>query len=159
MAAIALQDGKVVLKDGKASCACCGPMIISYSYTTDPSLGKGYDECPKVAPPCGGDETASCSNANVSGFLFSDEWNVIPEGKTPMAKIYAGAQFDNFGNIGSAISNNQGTDLCVLGETSLDVIDTAILDGNKMKIAFSATNAPHGGPYGIFNAVIEWYWE
>lgn len=160
MATIKLQYGNVVLKDGKISCECCSPkMIMFYSYNNDPKLGKGYSECPNVTPPCGNSETPSCSSANVSGFLFSDEWSFIPQGKNPKAKIYAGAQFDNFGNIGSAVSNNQGSNLCVLGTTSLDVIDTAILDGNKMKIAFSATNAPHGGPYGILNAVIEWYWE
>lgn len=161
MATIKLQNGNVILKDGRASCTCCDlePMIISYSYTTDPALGKGFDECPNVGFPCGGSENPSCSSANVSGFLFSDEWSFIPQNKTPKAKIYAGAQFDNFGNIGSAVSNDQGSNNCVLGTISSDVIDTAILDGNKTKIAFSVTNAQHGGPYGLFSAVIEWYWE
>ena len=141
------------------NCACCGPMIISYSYEDDPSLGKGFDECPLVAPPCGGDDVGSCSGATVSGFVFSDEWRSIPLGKTPKAKIYAGALFDNFGNIGSAVSDNQGSDDCVLGTIYSDVIDTAIIDGNKTKIAFSVTNAVHGGPYGLYAATIEWYWE
>jgi len=162
MATIALDAGRVVLKDGKASCTCCNPepMIIYYSLYDDPALGKGSAECPNVGEPCpSGDGTESCANENVSGFLFSDIWDFIPLGKTPKAKIYAGASFDNWGNIGSAVSDNQGTNDCVLGTTYSDVIDTAILDGNKMKIAFSATNAQHGGPYGIISAVIEWYWE
>jgi hypothetical protein len=45
MANIALQDGKVVLKDGKASCACCGecnfPPVCLEGY---PNSGWGGDE-------------------------------------------------------------------------------------------------------------------
>ena len=134
-------------------------MIMSYSYNSDPYLGRGYDDCPETGPPCGGSQNPSCSSANVSGFIFSDEWSYIPSDKSPKAKIYAGAEFDNFGNIGSAVSDNQGSNDCFLGRTYSDVIDDALLDGKRMKIAFSATNAQHGGPYGILNAVIEWYWE
>lgn len=162
MAAIALQDGKVVLKDGKASCACCGPMIIYYSYTTDPSLGKGYEECPNVSNPCGGAETPSCANLTIRGFVYSDPWSSIPIGKTAKAKIYAGARLDNWGNIGAAFSNNQGGSLgpCPVGFTESDVIDTAQVDPDgRMKLPFTATNSSAGGEYGIESAVIEWYWK
>lgn len=160
MANIALQGGKVILKDGKASCTCCEEsMIIYYNYTTHPDLWVGIDACPDVGTPCGPSETPSCSNAVLNGFIYSDPWPSIPLGKTPKAKIYAGAALDNWGNIGSAYSDNVGTNECVYGYTASDVIDTATLDGNKMKLPFSAINAQHGGPYGIFSAVIEWYWE
>lgn len=161
MATIALQNGKVILKDGKASCTCCDiePMIMSYSYADDPSLGKGSKECPIAGPPCTYQEPPSCANAVVSGFLFSDEWSYIPQNKTPKAKIYAGACMDNWGNIGSAYAGIPGNNACVVGYTEFDVIDTVVLDGKKMKIPFSVTNAPHGGPYGVCGAVIEWYWE
>ena len=160
MATIKLQNGKVITKEGKVSCSCCDPMIIFYSYETDPSLGKGFAECPNVGPPCGGSAQGSCSGAVISGFIYSDPWSSIPVGKTPKAKIYAGASMDNWGNIGTAFSNNQGTNNCVLGFTASDVIDTVQIDPDKrMKIPFSVTNAQHGGPHGVAGATIEWYWE
>jgi hypothetical protein len=161
MATIAIQGGKVITKEGKVSCSCCGPpMIIFYSYDIDPSLGKGWEDCPDAREPCGSAETGSCSGATISGFIYSDPWPSILIGKTPKAKIYAYACMDNWGNIGSAFSDNQGTDDCVLGYTYYDVIDTVEIDPDKrMKIPFSVTNAEHGGPYGICGATIEWYWE
>jgi len=161
MSTIKLQpSGAVVLKDGKVACACCGPMIISYSYEDDPSLGKGFDECPLVAPPCGMDAVASCSGATISGFLYSDVWPTIPAGKTAKAKVYGGAQFDNFGNIAGENSDNQGSDSCVLGYIYNDFEVTASVDIDKrMKIPFFVQNAVHGGPYGLYSATIEWYWQ
>jgi hypothetical protein len=163
MATIKLQpSGAVVIKDGKVSCGCCEPMIIFYSYDTDSSLGANYNQCPDVGKPCGGAEVASCAGLVVSGFLYSRQWPSIPVGRTPKAKIYAGARLDNWGNIGSAFSNNQGGSLgpCALGITEGDVVNTAQVDPDKrMKLPFSATNSPAGGPYGILAAVIEWYWE
>jgi hypothetical protein len=158
MATIKLQDGKVVLKDGKASCSCCEyqPMIIFYSYDTDPTLGAGYDQCPNVGQPCGPYPTGSCVGAVASGFIYSDEWPSIPVGKTPKAKIYAGACMDDSGNIGSATTSYSG---CDVKYTNTDVIDTAIMDGNRMKIPFNISNGPQGGPYGVCGATIEWYWE
>jgi len=163
MATIKLQNGKVVLKDGKASCECCDlePMIIFYSYNIDPSLGRGNEDCPTVGPPCGSGEP-SCAGLSISGFVYSYPWPFIPIGKTAKAKIYTGAQLDNWGNIGSAFSNNQGGSLgpCPVGVTQNDVIDTAQVDPDKrMKLPFSATNSSAGGEYGIEAAVIEWYWE
>lgn len=163
MATIKLQNGNVILKDGKVSCSCCDlePMIMSYSYNTDPSLGKTSEDCPNVGPPCQ-DGEPSCAGLVVSGFVYSDPWPFIPAEKTAKAKIYAGAQLDNWGDIGTAFSNNQGgsIDPCALGITEGDVVDTAQVDPDKrMKLPFSATNSPAGGPYGIQAAVIEWYWE
>ena len=166
MANIALQSGKVILKDGKVSCSCCvfEPMIIFYSYDTDPSLGKGYGECPNVGTPCFGDEPGSCIGAVASGFIYSDPWPSIPIGKTPKAKIYAGACIDDRGNIGSAVAGEP--DSCEVGITSEDVIDTAQVESDpenpekfRMKIPFQIFNNPQGGPYGVCGAVIEWYWE
>jgi hypothetical protein len=136
-------------------------MIMSYSYNTDPSLGKTSKDCPNVGPPCASGEP-SCAGLSISGFVYSDPWPFIPIGKTAKAKIYAGAQLDNWGNIGTAFSNNQGGSLnpCLVGYTGNDVIDTAQVDPDKrMKLTFSATNSSAGGGYGILNAVIEWYWE
>ena len=163
MATIKLQNGNVITKDGKVSCSCCDlePMIMSYSYNTDPSLGKGSEDCPNVGPPCR-DEEPSCAGLVVSGFVYSDPWPSIPTGKTAKAKIYAGARLDNWGNIGSAFSNNQDGSLgpCPVGVTESDVVDTAQVDSDKrMKLPFSATNSSAGGEYGIEAAVIEWYWE
>jgi hypothetical protein len=142
------------------SCGCCEPMIIFYSYATDSSLGAGWDQCPDVGQPCGWAEVGSCGGAVASGFLYSDAWPSIPLGKTAKAKIYAGACMDNWGNIGTALAGNAGTDDCLVGYTQDDVVDTAEVDEDKrMKIPFSVTNAPHGGPYGICGAMVEWYWE
>jgi hypothetical protein len=153
---------KIKTDDGlrAVSCGCCEPMIIFYSYDTDPLLGKGWEDCPDVASPCGATEQGSCGGAVVSGFLYSEQWPSIPVGRTPKAKIYAGACMDNWGNIGTAFSDNQGTDECVVGYTQEDIVDTAeVGEDNRMKIPFSVTNAAHGGPYGICGAMIEWYWE
>lgn len=145
------------------NCGCCEPaepMIVFYSMSDDPSLGKGWDECPN-AGKCGGDDPdkTSCSGAVISGFVYSEEWAAIPANKTPKAKIYAGACIDNSGNIGSAYAGDPNNDDCGTASTAADVIDTAQMEGNRMKIPFSIKNAQHGGPYGICGAVIEWYWE
>ena len=142
------------------SCGCCEPMIVFYSYDSDPTLGKGWEDCPN-AGRCGGadPEQTSCGGAVISGFVYSEEWSLIPAGRTPKAKIYAGACIDNWGSIGSAFAGEPGNDECGTAYTSQDVIDTAEIEGKRMKIPFHITNAPHGGPYGICGAMIEWYWE
>jgi hypothetical protein len=156
MATVKLQNGNVITKAGKVSCTCCGPMIIFYSYDTDPSLGAGYDICPDVGEPCGPAETGSCVGAVASGFIYSDPWPSIPVDKTPKAKIYAGACLDDYGNIGSATTDYIE---CQVSYTTTDVIDTAEIEGDRMKIPFYISNGPQGGPYGVCGAVIEWYWE
>lgn len=142
------------------SCGCCEPMIIFYSYDTHPGLGGNWEECPDVGEPCGWAEVGSCSGLSVSGFLYSDPWPSIPPGRAAKAKIYAGACMDNWGNIGTAFAGTPGTNDCEVGYTQQDVVDIAQVDeDNRMKIPFNVTNSPHGGPYGICGAMIEWYWE
>jgi hypothetical protein len=157
MATIKLQNfDKVILKDNKVSCDCCTtPMIMFYSYTTNPKLGAGYNQCPNVGEPCE-PGTGSCVGAIANGFIYSDTWPTIPIGKTPKAKIYAGACMDDYGNIGSATTEYRE---CFVGYTKTDVIDTAEIEGNRMKIPFNISNGPQGGPYGVCGATIEWYWE
>jgi len=155
--------GKIKIKtDGSlraVSCGCCEPMIIFYSYDTHPSLGGDWNECPEVGPPCGGAEVGSCLGAIASGFIYSDPWPSMPIGKTPKAKIYAGACMDDYGSIGSAQAGTPGS--CQVGYTDSDVTDTAQWDEplKKMKIPFEIFNDQQGGPYGVCGAVIEWYWE
>ena len=152
---------KIKTDDGlrAVSCGCCEPMIIFYSYDTDPTLGAGFDQCPDVGPPCGQAKTGSCVGAIASGFIYSDPWGSRPAGKTPKAKIYAGACIDDYGSIGSAQAGEEGS--CEVGFTDSDVIDTAEWDDTqgRMRIPFQIFNNPQGGPYGVCGATIEWYWE
>jgi hypothetical protein len=149
---------KIKTDDGlrAVSCGCCEPMIIFYSYETDPTLGAGFDQCPDVGAPCGSSETGSCVGAVASGFIYSDPWGSIPTGKIPKAKIYAGACLDDFGSIGSVTTQERQ---CEVTYTPADVIDTAEIEGERMRIPFHVINGPQGGPFGICGAVIEWYWE
>ena len=91
-----------------------------------------------------------------SGFIYSDPWGSIPTGKIPKAKIYAGACLDDFGSIGSVTTQERQ---CEVTYTPADVIDTAEIEGERMRIPFQVINGPQGGPFGICGAVIEWYWE
>jgi hypothetical protein len=127
-------------------------MVMSYSDYI------GYDQCPRVSKPCGSDETADCGGLSLNGFFYSNPWSRIARSKTPMVRVIY-AQFDNYGSIGSVLSSDQGTNSCALGTISSSPGQQAIIEGNQMKIGYTATNAVHGGPYGVISATLEWYWE
>lgn len=130
-------------------CGCCTDDTKSYSES------HGFGECPKVAKPCGGSDSGSCSGATIRGELVSEEFpESCFEEYTPKANF--SLQADNYGYVqgeGAPVKcPNFGTDQCTTCGFTGDV-DPIILDGapgfKKMKVLYFAQNAPHGGPYGI----------
>lgn len=146
MANIALQDGKVVLKDGNVSCECCNCTDYQ-SY----SESHGWDECPNaLGQPCFPPGSGSCAGLTITGELVSKEFsNSCKNNKTPKADVYA--FFDDFGFIGS-LSCNQvpNCNSCGVQGTIIPQIENIGTDKFRLKIPFQATNAYWGGPYSIF---------
>lgn len=139
-------------------CGCCGEDTKSYSES------HGFDECPDVAKPCGGDDSGSCSGATISGDFISKEFpEECFEEKTPKASFVLYA--DNYGYVQGAGApdkcSNFGTDECVQCFHT-GIVDPIILDGapgfKKMKVLYFAQNAPHGGPYSI-DVTVDFYFE
>ena len=142
-------DSKKCTCDG---CEPLGSMVMSYSDYI------GSDQCPRVSPPCGSSETADCGSLSLNGFFYSNAWARIPQSKTPMVMVNY-AQFDNYGSIGSILSSDQNTNACTLGTISSSPGQQAVIEGKQMKIGYTATNSIHGGPYGVMQATLEWYWQ
>jgi hypothetical protein len=125
----------------------------------------GYDVCPKVAPPCGGDSSASCAGAIIQGVVESKEFlKSCFTDYTP--KVYYSFGADNFGYIqgqGSPIfCPNYGSDACttcyIQGILTPEIIPGKNAGYKKMKVSYLAQNAPHGGPYSV-SLSLEFYFE
>jgi hypothetical protein len=131
---------------------CCAPKSKSKSDY------HGWEECPDVDEPCGGDDSASCSGLSVQGTLESDEFCTECFNEfTP--KVDFSFSADNFGYVageGQILCPNYGTDsceICSLDDTlTPQVLAVPGKNGKykKMKISYFGQNSPHGGPYGIF---------
>lgn len=145
MATVKLQDGKVILKNGKVSCSCCCTDFQEYSESY------GWDECPDVlGEPCFPPGTGSCSGLTITGELISKEFpNSCKDGKTPKADVYA--FFDDFGYIGSLFCDETAScNSCGVQGTIDPEIENIGSDKFRLKIPFQATNAYWGGPYSIY---------
>jgi hypothetical protein len=155
MATIKLQDGNVILKDGKVSCECCDNCEDFQSF----SEYHGYDECPFVlGQPCFPPGTGSCANLTITGELVSREFsNSCKNGKIPKADVRA--SFDDFGYIGSlSCDDTANCNSCGVQGTITPEIENVGLNKFKLKIPFQATNAYWGGPYSI-NCSARFYFE
>lgn len=122
MAKIALQDGKIVLKDGKASCACCSPSgecapgAPSISGSAEQG-GTGYDP----NGPCVDFITAITTPATVSGLYkctggVDDQGNMTWPGGSffspaDFAPCYGAHNFEFYANlnIGDTVSCEAGS--------------------------------------------------
>jgi hypothetical protein len=167
---LATKNNAIIVKDGRLAenCNCCGWVCVScggtYSYGPTAPHYKGSIDCPVVA--CDG--TASCDGLVLDGHL---EGPVVSRAcainASPKARIVS-AVLDNSGSIGSASATypppppsqpcpvdvariaNQTTDAELL-----DIGD----DQYRMRVPFSVTNGPGGGPYGVLEATICFYFE
>ena len=137
-------------------CDCC-PLedLQTYSET------HWWDECPTTSEPCPSYEgaSASCAGQTITGELVSKSFPItMLAGKTPKADV--NADFDDFGSIGSLSCDETGYGYCAACSVSGTIDPQVVTTGDTfvLKVAFTATNAYWGGPYGI-NASARFYFE
>ncbi len=146
MATIKIQDGKIVLKDGKISCQCCSNCEDFQSF----SESHGPDECPDArGEPCFPPGIPSCAGLTITGELVSKEFpNNCKNGKTPKADV--SAFFDDFGYMGSLSCDETATcNSCGVQGTIDPIVESVGSNHFVLKVPFQATNAYWGGPYSI----------
>jgi hypothetical protein len=167
---LATKNGAIIVKDGKLAenCNCCGWYCLSCGgvFTYGPVLPhyKGAAQCPKVA--CDG--TGSCLDEVLTGYLdgpIVDKSCSI--GKKPRVTIVA-AVLDNSGNIGSAFATYPPPPLfqpCPVDVARISNVTTDAelkeegQDRFLMRVPFSVTNGPGGGPVGVMSATLCFFFE
>jgi hypothetical protein len=133
---------------------------MSYDYFNTVPLGHYFD-CPDIAPsctlPCDPTQTC-CSSLSQSGYIFSDNFSddLIASG-TPKAMIYAGSTIDNNGSVGGVTFPVVPCEFGQLATLDINTVVSATIDGNKLKLPFTAENSALGGPYGLHAVFIKWY--
>lgn len=133
-------------------CTDCCPQ---HQGTKSYSEYHGYDECPDVSPPCGFDETASCSGLTIGPItLRSDPFPTECLKKfKPVAAVSLSA--DNFG-MATGQSGQVGcppSNTCLIcGEYGIITPFVQSVGNGKSKMSIKATggNSSHGGPYYLF---------
>jgi len=167
---LATKNNALIVKDGKIAenCDCCGWVCVScggtYTYGPTAPHYKGAADCPRVA--CDG--TGSCLDLTLNGYLegpvVSKECTV---NASPKARIIS-ATLDNSGSIGSASATYPPPPTSFpcpvdVARMTNQITDAELLDiGNdeyRMRVPFSVTNGPGGGPYGVLQATICFYFE
>jgi hypothetical protein len=137
------------------------PQYIYYSFGDTVPPGHVSD-CPDVGGcdgscPEGG---TCCNNASMSGYIYSDEFpsNLISS-STPKAKIYAGSLIDNNGSVGGVTFPPQTCESQTLAQLNVTTIVEPEIEGNKLKLPFTAQNSAAGGPYGLLSVFVMWYFS
>ena len=153
-----------------AECSeCCGGWICDscgglYTYGPTAPHYVGGADCPKVA--CDG--TGSCLDAVLEGYLDGPVVSsACLAGKQPKAKIIS-ATLDNSGSIGDAFATYPPppawrpcpVDTATISNVTVDAELTEYGEGSfLMRLPFSVTNGPGGGPYGVLRATICFFFE
>jgi hypothetical protein len=147
--------------DGDTSYVGCSQYISYNYYNTDPP--GHYSDCPDLGS-CDGtcpDGKTCCNNASMSGYIYSDDFpsDLISSGISPKAKIWAGSQIDNNGSVGGITFPQVTCESFSVATLDVDAIVDATIEGNKLKLPFTAINSAAGGPYGLYDVAIMWYFS
>ena len=167
---IATKNGSIIVKDGAVAenCDCCGWFCVecggTFTYQPPGPFYKGQADCPVV--DCNGN--GSCLDLVLTGYL---EGPVVPysceANGTPKAKIIS-AVLDNSGSIGSEFASYPTppawrpcpVDTARISNKTVDAELERIDDNNcRMRVSYSVTNGPGGGPYGVLYAQICYFFE
>jgi hypothetical protein len=125
------------------------------------AAGYGFEECPNVSEPCGGDGSASCANLIIGPITL--ESNPFPSECLKIFDPFAavGIRADNFGfafgqigEVGCPPSNACVT--CSESGTVTPFIENAGDGQSIMTVTAFAQNAPHGGPYSLNVSATFW---
>lgn len=127
------------------------------------SESHGWEECPDVAPPCGGSESASCAGATIGPITLKSKRypKACTQGRVPKAAVSYSA--DNFGfasgmigQVGCAAHN----DCLICDEYGIVTPFETSMPNNEVELSVRAhaTNSPHGGPYDLW-VYVYFYWE
>ena len=117
----------------------------------------GFDECPRVLPPCYGGTPVpgeTCAGRTI-GPLDLEFPETIPEEIRNLGIVYPAAaityQADNFGFASGASGEVgcNGTNACVICSQSGVIEPFFNSSTGKYFISAYAQNAPHGGPYSL----------
>jgi len=147
--------------DGEITYIGC-PQYISYNYYNTVPPGHVDDcegiadcdgNCPEGSPPC-------CSNASMSGYIYSENFppSLIAYG-TPAAIIYAGSSIDNNGSVGGITFPEVTCESSNVATLLEDAHVVPVVEGKKLKLPFYAANTAHGGPYGLNNVSVMWFFS
>ena len=166
---IAVQGTSIVVRNGKIGieqACCCGCSedccrTTTYSYMSTEPKGKWFDECPTVGT-CSG-EAGSCANAVLEGFIVERFCKPSVQGKQIKATLRKNSTIDDFGSV-AGIETDEYT--CgQLGKFTgdHDITEEIVFEDDPddpsfllAKVPFTATNANHGGPYGLASVRICW---
>jgi hypothetical protein len=167
---LATKNNAIILKDGRLAenCACCGDWVCvgdaceaTFTYGPVAPHYKGSADCPRTA--CDG--TGSCLGLVLEGYLNGPKVGyACAFGKQPKAFI-VNATLDNSGSIGSAFANYPPFPTCPVDVARMfgRLVDAEVVDDPSgcllMRVPFSVTNGPGGGPYGVFSATIRFFFE
>lgn len=149
-------DGKIIVKNGKPSCACC---IDCAGLSVPASQTVVVQDRFYAMTHSGNVQSAEFPSSNLHCFV-------------PKCKIIAGSQIDDFGTIGGvAFKNNvpcsdeaDGEVTTVISDTDVAVtVVTATATSNKINVAWSAESSYEcGPPTGLGDVstycTFEFYW-
>ena len=165
---IAIQGNSIVVRGGKIgteqACCCCNKeccQTVSYSYMDTEPKGKWYDECPTVGL-CGG-AAGSCANAVLEGFIIERFCKSSVQGKQIKATLRKNSTIDDFGSVAGIATDEYTCGQLGKFTSDHDITEEVVFEDDPddplfllAKVAFTATNANHGGPYGLSAVRICW---
>jgi hypothetical protein len=146
---------------GCACCCDCTPKFIRYGATAE--WFESQRRCTIVA--CDG--TGSCLGETTNGYLNGPiVCCKCAEGKTPKVRIDA-VSIDNSGTVGDQVFplgpgcpaplSRGGSGRITNAELQADGFPGATPDYCRMRVPYTAANGPGGGPYGIVEVWLTWY--
>ena len=137
--------------EAKPCTDCCPISLGTKSFSEE----HGYDECPKVDEPCGGDETASCSGRTIGPInLRSDPFpteclkNLKPVAAVSLSADNFGMASGESGQVGCPPSN--ACTICGASGTVTPFVESAGNGKSRLRITAKGQNSVHGGPYSLF---------
>ena len=119
----------------------------------------GFDVCPRVGPPCGQDSNPSCQFFTTSGYITSSRSFSKPfwYNRSPVC-ILNQVGVDDMGTIGGVQFTQVGCNIARrTAFAECEYIDVGN-DCRRIRVPYSIQNGIQGGPYGINQASVGFYW-